>query len=1019
MKKLILFSVLLTAILFSGCDDSEKKEKPCDGVTCSDHGVCNDTTGFAICDCDSGYVNQGDKECVIYSDPCANVVCENSWESCRQGTCRPISGKCNSNSDCTGGATCNTTTHTCEGGTTSPCDGVDCSGHGDCVAEGYGYGAAAHCDCDSGYSPSGLTCVPDSDPCANIQCNDWESCVEGACQINSGRCSSNTHCTSPQTCDLSTHTCISDPCAGVTCSGNGICSVEGGAAVCNCNHGFKANGTECVANTSTPGWCGIKWVGADNGDIEEAIGYSGPNNKVYGQIYVSGVTETQTQQNTIKGQLGYKTGSASTVEYPIIASEYTWVNGTFNSSCTGCGNNHEYMADFPTTTDGTYQFIFRFSTDSGSSWSYCDKAPGFITSASNMPGKAIIGNGGETCGGEICDGWESCVSNQCTPLSGRCNVSGDCGVGEVCNISAHNCEENGGAPILSLVGSPTVTSNSYSFVVQYSGDEDIDLSASQIYLNGEIVNLSSSYDSTTKKFTISASGLTPGKYSYLFRVKDSSGVRAKALFVPMWIETTAFTWKDAFIYQVMTDRFVNADTNNDAPVAGVDDDKNWKGGDFKGIIQKIQSGYFRDMGVNTLWISSPILNTDGKGKGVSDGQWYSGYHSYWPIATGWTDTNHLSGITSPIDPHFGTEAELKELIKIAHDNGIRILADFVANHIFGITNGDLASGSTSPLWDQHRNDNWFHSANSPYVCGWDQPIVCWFTSYLPDFNYSNPDVMDAVMDHAIWMIQEYDLDGFRLDAVKHMIMDFTTTIRREVNEKVVTTGIPFYMVGETFDGDAGYLNSFVGSDKLDGQFEFGWYFNVRDQILKNGSFSSLKSFADWNDTYYSWGGDLMSNFIGNHDVPRALNEASGDHGRLRLAHTVLMTSPRIPLIYQGDEFGMPGGGDPDNRRMMRFDLAGDELTTVNHFKKLGVFRKNHVATRKGTRSTCGVGNDFWIYKLTSGNDIVLVGVNKGGSEASADCGVSGSFKNLDDSTVTVSGTVTVPAGSSVVLGKVQ
>lgn len=1026
MKKILFTLILLLSVAFVGCgsDGGEGKDDKCKNVDCGGHGTCNDSSGYAFCDCDDGYVSNGLTDCILYVDPCKDVTCD-AWEYCTNGQCKAQAGKCNSDADCNGG-TCKTADHTCEGGNQDPCSGITCGGHGTCVAEGYGYNAAKHCDCDTGYkvdTANSLNCIPDNvDPCADVTCDSWKECISGVCELKDGMCSTTSDCDGGKICNTTTHTCVSDPCSGVTCSGKGTCSVDNGTPVCNCEHTYSADGTNCILDDtilkSPDEWCGIKWVGAANGDIEADL--NAPATKIYAQIWIKNQTSQAGALSNVKAQMGYTTGS---VAYPIVADNYTWVDSTYNTSCTACGENDEYMTDFPTSTAGRFKFIVRFSKNNGTSWAYCDKTPNFITSATNMPGVAVIGGGGPLCGGENCDEWEQCVADSCIPQTGMCNTANDCNAGQLCNTSTHQCQNDTGAPRVELVAQPTVTANSYSFQVKYTGSNAIDLSQSQITLNGQVVNLSTDYNESTKTFTVSKSSLTTGKYTYLFRVKDANGTRAKALYVPMWVEAVKFEWRDAFIYQVMTDRFVNADTTNDFPVAGVDTERNWQGGDLKGLKTKMQ--YFKDMGVNTLWISSPILNTNGKGKGVSDGQWYSGYHSYWPIATGWTDTNHLPGIDGPVDPHFGTEAELKDFIKVAHDNGIRVIADFVANHVFGITNGDLASGSTSPLWDQHRNDGWFYNSDSPYVCGWERPIDCWFTTYLPDLNYTNSSVMSNVMDHAIWMVQEYDFDGFRLDAVKHMVMAFTTTIRAKIQAEVVTTGIPFYMVGETFDGDANYLYSFVGADKLDGQFEFGYYFAIRDQVLQNGNLQSFKEFTDWNDNFYysRWSGALMSNFIGNHDVQRALRFASGNHTLLRIAQAILMMSPSIPLIYQGDDLGMDGGGDPDNRRMMRFDssLSADESTTLTQFKKLGVFRAEHKAARRGTRSTCGVGQNFWIYKLTIDTDVVIVGVNKGSSESSANCeGVSGNFKNaFTGTTSNVSGNISVPGNSVVVLGKVN
>jgi hypothetical protein len=96
--------------------------------------------------------------------------------------------------------------------------------------------------------------------------------------------------------------------------------------------------------------------------------------------------------------------------------------------------------------------------------------------------------------------------------------------------------------LLKLANGVTKTENSYNFVINYIGDRDIDLAGSRIYLNGELIDLSTSYNATTKKFTISKDSLTKGKYTYLFRVIDIDGNSMDALYIPIWIESERFEW---------------------------------------------------------------------------------------------------------------------------------------------------------------------------------------------------------------------------------------------------------------------------------------------------------------------------------------------------------------------------------------------------------------------------------------------------------------------------------------------
>src|SRR5262249_22565751 len=129
----------------------------------------------------------------------------------------------------------------------------------------------------------------------------------------------------------------------------------------------------------------------------------------------------------------------------------------------------------------------------------------------------------------------------------------------------------------------------------------------------------------------------------------------------------AIDWRDSIMYFIMIDRFDDGDPSNNATVDGAEYPGQYQGGDFAGIQQKIDAGYFDDLGINTIWIPSPLDNTHVSEVG-SDGHRYSGYHGYWPKDE------------TLIDSHYGTEAELKTMIDHAHQHGIQILIDYVMNH---------------------------------------------------------------------------------------------------------------------------------------------------------------------------------------------------------------------------------------------------------------------------------------------------------------------------------------------------
>ena len=450
----------------------------------------------------------------------------------------------------------------------------------------------------------------------------------------------------------------------------------------------------------------------------------------------------------------------------------------------------------------------------------------------------------------------------------------------------------------------------------------------------------------------------------------------------------AIDWRDAVMYFVMIDRFNNGDPGNDAPVAGVEQPGNYLGGDFAGVTQKIDSGYFASLGINTLWITSPLDNADNSNPG-SDGHAYSGYHGYWP--------KDLTQSESKL----GTEAELKHLVDTAHAHGIQVLIDYVMNHVH----------SDSPVYQQHHD--WFwpndNGAGGNCVCGsgcsWDTDrLKCWFDNFLPDFNFTNPDARRYSVENAVSWAKRIGIDGFRLDAVKHIETSWLTDLRARIQAEVAWDQ-KFYMVGETFDGDRGLIKSYVNPDTmLDGQFDFPLRGSVLSNILRrDGSMTDLAGFLTSNDGFYGTG-SVMSTFLGNHDVPRTIGIADDSpmfgawdggkdrawtnrpnapsnrapYERLTVAYTLLFGLPGIPMLYYGDEIGMPGAGDPDNRRFMQWSgYTADQTFLRDRIAGLAKARAAHASLRRGTRQQLGVSTDALVYKMTSPGDTVYVVLNRG------------------------------------------
>ncbi len=622
---------------------------------------------------------------------------------------------------------------------------------------------------------------------------------------------------------------------------------------------------------------------------------------------------------------------------------------------------------------------------------------------------------------------------------------------------------------LQLVGGDVTTSaSSYSFqVVFVPGGADLDPSKTVVTLNGAPLAASAvPYDAGTHTFTVSvSSGVTsPNKYGYLFQVEDKNSNPA-TLFVPFWIEASSFAWTDSFMYEVMVDRFLAGGTSkagpNGPPTDPVGD---WKGGDFGGVTQKIEAGYFDAMGVNTLWLSSPVLGTKlcEMGAGANVGHCLSGYHSYFPIASGWTygsENDPLfsgNGITNPIEPHFGVAADLVALVNAAHQHGIRVVTDLVVNHVFADSSPPSGQkAQIAPLSFAHQADlAWF---NIPYASGindcgnenlWDTSTTqtwnradCWFDPYLPDLNSTNPTVDDALSDHAVWLMEQFNLDGFRVDAVKQVTNDLCVDMRSKVSA-AISTKLPFYMVGEALGGVVANVMDCVNPSMFDGSMDDPLHNTIVGTILQGDSNAGtdldngvLSDEATWTGVTPS---ALMGHFFGSHDTARAISLAAGEDvgdpwsnpppaqetnltafSRLSLAHAFLLTYDSIPVVWMGDEFGQPGAIDPDCRRMMRFGpaLSGNEASTLANFQKLGLTRGAHPALRSGSRTRLWVDASFYAYGRVEGSDIVVAAFNFGSAQASrtmsvTNIGLTGTVTDaLSGATATVAGgmlTVSLP-----------
>lgn len=397
--------------------------------------------------------------------------------------------------------------------------------------------------------------------------------------------------------------------------------------------------------------------------------------------------------------------------------------------------------------------------------------------------------------------------------------------------------------------------------------------------------------------------------------------------------------EDEVLYFVFTDRFFNGDRTNDAD-ADPTDLKAYHGGDLQGVIDKLD--YIKGLGATAIWLTPVVDNEPG------------GYHGYW--AADFYKT----------DEHLGSLEKLQELVTAAHGKGIKVLLDVVVNH----------TGYQHP-WVTEKPD-WFHQTGD--ITDWNNQseIENNRLAGLPDFNTENPAVEKYLIDMGRWWIQKTDVDGFRLDTVRHVPTPFWERFAKAMHE----TKPGFWLMGEVWNTDPAYLAGYQKTG-IDSLVSFPHYEGIRGVFGKDGLISTLQ------DAEEGLGKELpqpqrMGVFIDNHDVGRFISGAYQDQPvkRLELALTYAMTTRGFPVLYYGTEVALEGGGDPDNRRPMPWDVADQGHPLQAQIRRLAQIREAHPALRRGDWQPLAAIGDTLAFSRTAGTDRAVVVINNSDQPAS-------------------------------------
>ena len=462
-----------------------------------------------------------------------------------------------------------------------------------------------------------------------------------------------------------------------------------------------------------------------------------------------------------------------------------------------------------------------------------------------------------------------------------------------------------------------------------------------------------------------------------------------------------FVWNAANVYFLLTDRFNNGDKKNDVNYGRTSETaklRGFEGGDFRGVINKIDDNYFSELGINAIWMTPIVEQIHGA---VNEGQGNTyGFHGYW--TKDWTS----------IDKNWGTEKELQELIDKAHAKGIRIMLDAVINHTGPVTNSD----GVFPA-------DWVRVSPQCTYDSYKTTIECTLVKNLPDIlTDSEKDVMlppqllakwsqEGRLDKEVaelnaffakynlpkapkyyimkWLsdyIRKYGIDAYRVDTVKHteegvwkkfeeICQDAFTEYKANHPTKVLDQN-KFFLLGEVYNYSIKEALMFSFPDKKVNYFDNGFDALINFDLRSTQKESYQSVFNRYDDILQNeMKGKTVMSYITSHD-----DGSPFDKNRQNPldAGTRLLLTPGISQVYYGDETARPleiegVDGDANLRSFMNWEDIkpnSETMSLLNHYQKLGQFRRNHPAVGAGKQTD--LQNEPYVFQRIYKNDEVII-----------------------------------------------
>ena len=518
---------------------------------------------------------------------------------------------------------------------------------------------------------------------------------------------------------------------------------------------------------------------------------------------------------------------------------------------------------------------------------------------------------------------------------------------------------------------------------------------------------------------------------YVGRKAENIEQKADDFATPDWV-------KDGIFYQIFTDRFCNGNHKIDpdfsewyyqkknklspaaregkykfiddwynTKVLGEDENRHYLfyGGDLEGVKQKIE--YLKDLGITIIYFN-PLVQAASNHK-------YEAFDYF------------------KIDPHFGSNDDFIKLVKELHQNGIRVIVDFAFNHVgvgFFAFKDCVEKGKNSkyyhwfdwhkwPLPDEITDD---FDAKEYYQCWWGHSIMPDLNFDLdrkhPEENYIkdqseanvNEDVVKYILDVADFWLNEFDIDGFRLDIPNEVLFWFWKIFRK----KVKSVKPEAYLIGEIWHNATEWIND----DYFDAVMNYKYFKDpVYDFFIENSSAEDFaKIITEGLQKYPLQATQVMMNLLDSHDTFRFLESADGNIAKLKLAVLFQMTFVGAPHIFYGDEIAMPGGHDPDNRRPFNWKFENDKVAVElrDWYKKLIAIRKKSISLRRGNYKLISAKDNVIVYKRILDEEGLIIIINNNSKDRKLDFPLNSYLDLITETRFTKN---IIPAMSGLILQK--